>query len=188
MTTEQSKGKARTVLPRSSDLEPAGTERVRSQGRDAAGRAAAGNRLAEGRRWKQTIKRIAGAGVGVGEVAIIAEDARRLFAALLLDLPTDGASVRQLVALQARHAALAAYWTARAEELGPSSEQGLAAEEQATKHGVRVERLAVTSLDVATKMVSARARPVSKADAHTATVTSIRALGRAATSGGESNP
>lgn len=59
--------------------------------------------------------------------------------------------VRGLVAQRARHEALAGFWTAKAAELGLESEAGLLATEQATKHGQRAERLAVTALDMAVK-------------------------------------
>jgi hypothetical protein len=158
VSTEQSHGKARTVLPRSSDLTEVETVRDPSDGRSTSGRFAPGNRVAEGQRWKASVRRLLGKGASNETAAQVARQAWKLYLALLRELPSDGPSVRVLAALEGRHAALAAFWTDRAGELGFESEAGLLALEQATKHGQRAERLAVTCLDIATKLKAKSAK------------------------------
>lgn len=153
MTIEQSHGKARPTLPRSSDLSDIKAASNPSDGRGAGGRFAAGNSVGIGAREKNAIKRLLGPTASSNAVI---RDARKLFAACLRDMPSDGANVRQLVALQARHGALAAYYAARAAELGLDTVDGAIADDRAMKHGQRAERLAVTSLDIATKLAAAK--------------------------------
>lgn len=152
MTIERSHGKARPTLPRSSDLAVVQADEKPAAGRDAQGRFAAGNPIGQGARWKATIRRIIGRGATSEQADSVARQAFRLYCALLRELPSDGPSVRTLAALQARHAALAAFETDRAAELGFETEAGQAALERATKHGQRAERLAVTTIDIATKL------------------------------------
>lgn len=162
MTIERSHGKARPTLPRSSDLSPVETVPTPSEGRDAGGRFASGNRIAHGSRWRATIRRLLGRGATSEQAESVARQAYRLYCALLRELPSDGPSVRMLAALQARHAALAAFFTDRAAEVGLDTPEGMAALERASKDGQRAERLAVTALDVSTKLASAnkgKARP-----------------------------
>lgn len=156
MTIEQSHGKARPTLPRSSDLAVVETVRDPSEGRSEGGRFAAGNRTAVGARWKNACKKLLGSfAAGNPEAAAaVARDSWRLFTATMRDLPSDGAQVRQLAALGARHAALSAFFTARAADVGLDSEQGIAFGQLASHHGQRAERLAVTTLDLATKYAS----------------------------------
>lgn len=153
MTIEQSHGKARPTLPRSSDLpDLSGTVREPSANRDDRGRAAAGNDLASGRGWKRATKRLMGpVDVEDPELALVVQDARRLFSELIRELPSDGPSVRGLVALRARHQALAAFYGVKAMEAGLLTEEGMKFDERATQHGFRAERLAVTSHDIAAK-------------------------------------
>lgn len=170
MALERSHGKARPTLPRSSDLAVPRTEREPDRSRDARGRALPGNDLAKGRGWKRAIGKMLGRDVGQGVSAVVAEEAWKVLCGLLRELPHRGPTVRQLATLQARHVALAAYFGARAVELGLDSPAGEAADERATKHGQRAERLAVTALDVATRMAAAdRAKPLD-ADAWAAMV------------------
>lgn len=164
MSIEQSHGKARPTLPRSSDLEPVETVADPSEGRAPGGRFAPGNRLAEGQRWKASIRKLLGKGASTEQAANLAREAFRLYLAVLRGLPSDGPTVRMLAALQARHAVLAAHFTDRAAELGLETPAGAAALEQATKHGQRAERLAVTTLDIAVKTKGARS--ADPADAH----------------------
>lgn len=161
MTIERSHGKARPTLPRSSDLTPVATVPEPSEGRGEQGRFAKGNRIAQGQRWKASIRKLLGRDAAVGEADALAREAWRLYLALLRELPHDGPSVRMLAALQAREAALAARWANRASELGLDSEGGQHADDRAMKHGQRAERLAVTALDVSTRLAGARkpARP-----------------------------
>lgn len=157
MTIEQSHGKARPTLPRSSDLATVtGTDDERSRQRDSSGRFAVGNNAGIGRGAKAAVRRMLGRGAELTnpEALAVARDADRLFLDTLRELPSTGSTVRHLAALHARHAALAAFWSARASEAGLGTDEGTKAEEQATKHGQRQERVAVTMIDVATKLAS----------------------------------
>jgi len=158
VTIERSHGKARPTLPRSGELRPVEAGEKPTEGRDAGGHFAAGNRHGLGARWKATIRRIIGRGATSEQADSVARQAFRLYCALLRELPSDGPSVRTLAALEARHPALAAFETDRAAELGFETEAGQAALERATKHGQRAERLAVTALDVSTRLRAARPR------------------------------
>lgn len=156
MTIEQSHGKARPTLPRSSDLAPVETVRDPSEGRTEGGRFAAGNRTAVGAKWKNACKKLLGsyASENPEGAAQVARDSWRLFTAAIRELPSDGAQVRQLAALAARHAAMSAFFTARAAERGLDTPDGIAFGNLASHHGQRAERLTVTTLDVATKMAA----------------------------------
>lgn len=163
MTIERSHGAARTVLPRSSDLATVDAVGEPSGSRDRGGRFAPGNQLGKGRAWKHSIARSLGRDLA-GEAGALGDEAYILFAAYLRDLPVDCASVRSLVAQRARAAVLAARYARRAAELGMDSDAGAKALTEAHRWDQRAERLAVTSLDVATRLAAAaRARPV---DAH----------------------
>ena len=153
MTIERSHGKARPTLPRASDLGTVETGRIR--------RMAAvwpdGSRRAIGlpgsvRARRQPCASSWGAAQRTEDIAIIAGDAIRLFNAAVRDLPSDGPVVRSLAALYARHAAVSAYFNAKADGADLTSEAGAALLETALRHGQRVERLAVTMLDVATRL------------------------------------
>ncbi len=152
MTIEVSHGKARPTLPRASVLAVVDTAGNPTEGRAVGGRFAPGNRHAEGQRWKSSIRKLLGRGATTAEAEQLARESFRLYLALLRGLPSDGPSVRTLAALQARHVVLAARWANRAAELGFDSEDGIAADERSLKHGQRAERLAVTALDVATRL------------------------------------
>jgi hypothetical protein len=92
------------------------------------------------------------------EAARVVEDAYKIFRESLAELPHDGVTVRELVARKARHAALESFWSAKAiAQLG--TPEGVEAEERATLHGQRAERLAVTALDVASRLAAARPAP-----------------------------
>lgn len=153
MTIETSHGKARPTLPRSSDLATVETVKDPSAGRSEGGRFAAGNRTAVGAKWKNACRKLLGSfAAGNPEAAAaVARDSWRLFTATMRELPADGAQVRQLAALGARHAALASYFTARSADVGLDTDEGIRFGAIASQHGQRAERLAVTTLDIATK-------------------------------------
>lgn len=163
MTIEKSHGKARPTLPRASDLQSAESVGNRSDGRTAGGRFAGGNRLSVDARQKSTIKRMLGSGAGDEVALAVARDALRLFGGFMRDMPSDGFQVRELVALEARHAAVAGFWAARAAELGLDTPEGKEADDRAMKHGQRVERLAVTALDVA-RVVNEQKKRIARVD------------------------
>jgi hypothetical protein len=148
---ERSHGKARPSLPRASDLRVVESAETPSDGRDAGGRFAPGNRVSIGNRWKASIKRLLGRSASPEQADDVSRQAWRLYLALMRELPSTGANVRMLAAMQARHAALAAHFTDRAGELGLETTEGKAALDRASKDGQRAERLAVTALDVATR-------------------------------------
>jgi hypothetical protein len=158
MSIEKSHGKARPTLPRSSDLQPVGTVGDRHRGRDERGRVTTGNTLARDRGWRASIRKLLGRETTDPIATVVAEDAWRIFSATIRELPSDGATVRGLVAAGARHQALAAFWNAQAIERGLATDEGVAAQEQATKHDTRAERLAVTALDIATRLANADAK------------------------------
>jgi len=169
MPIEHSHGKARPTLPRSSDLAMV-TTAPRTDGepiryRDEHGRFMSGNPYAIGRGATAAVRRLLGrSGVAISDAdaRTVARDADRLFAETMKELPSDGPTARQLAALYCRHAALAGFWTAKASVAGLGTAEGIAAQEHASKHGQRAERLSVTMLDVATRL--AKARPLTAAD------------------------
>ncbi len=160
MTLERSHGAARPTLPRSSDLKAPDTVGEPSDSRRADGRFASGNQLATGRGWKHSIARSLGRDMA-GEAGELGEEAYRLYRAFLADLPCDCASVRSLVAQRARAAVLAARYARRACEVGLDTDEGAKALQLTTQLDARAERLAVTSLDVSSRLATAaRAKPI----------------------------
>lgn len=154
---EQSHGKARPMLPRASDLQtPAAGDGEAgpkpapnpTDGRGAAGRFAPGNRIGLGARWKATLKKAMGAATE-GEAGIVATDASRVAAHVLRSLPSDAAPVRVLVGIHARHVALHAYFTAKAEAAGLDTDRGMQLLAHADRQSQRAERTLVTAIDVA---------------------------------------
>jgi hypothetical protein len=149
MTAEQSYGKARTIMTRSSDLRPLlETVEKRSDGRDANGRFAPGTRAALGARFKATIRKSLGKR-GEGDAEVVYRDAQRVFAHTMRSMPSDEAPVRTLVVLHARHVALHGYFTAKAEVAGLDTEEGARLLEIADRQSQRAERVLVTALDAA---------------------------------------
>ncbi|MFM2420976.1 MAG: hypothetical protein RL385_5699 [Pseudomonadota bacterium] len=163
MSTRQSKGKARTELPRGADLAPIETDPIRTAGRDAAGRFQAANPWGTGAKWRSLIATSLGRELD-GRAGELGRRAHRLYRAFLADLPADCASVRSLVAQRARAVALADAYAIRGAELGEGSHEGMECLAEALKWDARAERLAVTSLDISTKFAAKRP-PI---DAHAA--------------------
>jgi hypothetical protein len=152
MTIERSHGKARPTLPRASDLPAIETARDPSDGRGPGGRFAPGNRISIRQGEKAAVRKLLGRGATDGDVAIVARDSLRLFNGAMRDLPTDGQLVRCLGALYSRHASVSAYFNAKADEAGLASDAAQKLLDVALRHGQRAERLAVTMLDVSTKL------------------------------------
>jgi hypothetical protein len=166
---ERSHGKVRPRQVRSSDLQrlaAAASGAERPVDRDSSGRFAPRNQAALGRGGKAAVRRLLGRSSNITdpEALAVARDADRLFLATLRELPGDGPTVRQLAALYARHVALASFWSARASAAGLGTDEGVTAQEHATKHGLRVERLAVTMLDVARATAAAAAAKAGPVD------------------------
>jgi hypothetical protein len=161
MTIEKSHGKARPTLPRSSDLVAVPDtvdDRIRNHAGD--GRFPVGNSASRGRGWKRAISKMLGRGVDdLDAVArAVSEDAWRLFIQTMRELPSDGAMVRARVTSMVRHQALEAFWGARAvAQLG--TPEGDLADDRASAHGQRAERLSVTALDIATRLAKATRAP-----------------------------
>ncbi len=150
MTIEQSHGKARPTLPRASDLRPAEPDTKPIDARGAHGHFAAGNRTGLGARFVATIKKALGPKIaGTPEGKVIVRDAKRVFGHTLRSMASDAPPVRALVAMYARHYALNAYFTAKAEEAGLTTPQGLKLLEVADRQSQRAERVLVTAQDLA---------------------------------------
>jgi hypothetical protein len=154
MSTRQSHGSAHTELPRSDELAAQLPERDPTLHRDAQGRFTSGNGIGYGRHWKRTIARMLGVDMH-GEAGELARETWVLYRALLAELPYDSASVRQLVAARARAAVLAARYARRASEVGLDTKDGAAALAQSVALDLRAERLAVTSLDISSRLAKA---------------------------------
>lgn len=158
MTIERSHGKARPTLPRASDLKP--SDPKPTDARDAQGRFTAGNRASVEARLKATLKKGLGASL-TGDEGLVAKDARKVFGHVLRALPSDAPPVRVAVTIHARHVALHALFTTKAEEAGLTTPEGLALLAIADRQSQRAERTLVTALDVATKCAAedGRRRP-----------------------------
>jgi hypothetical protein len=149
MTIERSHGKARPALVRASDLtSPEAVAKPRT-GRTPGGHFAAGNRIGIGARWKATLKKALGDRAAEGEVGIVAADAARVMLHVLRSVPSDAAPVRVMVAIHARHVALNAYFTAKAEAAGLDTPAGMKLLEVADRQSQRAERTLVTCHDLA---------------------------------------
>jgi hypothetical protein len=149
MAFERSHGKHRPTLPRASDLQTVEAAEKPRQGRTPGGHFAVGNRLGIGARWKATLKKALGDRAAAGETGIVAADAQRVMLHVLRALPSDAAPVRVMVAIHARHVALNAYFTAKAEAAGLDSEEGRKLLEIADRQSQRAERVLVTVHDLA---------------------------------------
>lgn len=157
MSIERSHGKARPTLPRRRDLEAADADRDPCRGRDEHGRFASGNEAGTGRGWKAIVAKHLGRELQ-GEAGPLAREALQLFRAELAQMPHDGPQVRQLVAARARSAVLAARYAMRAAELGLDTDVGQKAIELSMRLDARAERLAVTALDIASKLAKAEGK------------------------------
>jgi hypothetical protein len=160
MTIETSHGKARPSLVRASDLtSPSKTDAKPSEGRAPDGRFSAGNRAAHAARFTHTIRKALGTKAATGEALVVARDARRVFGHVLAALPSDAPPVRALLAVYARHQALHAYYTTKAEALGLDTEAGLALLVVADRQSQRAERVLVTCHDLARVHAEVARRP-----------------------------
>lgn len=149
MVIERSHGKARPTLPRASDLTPADAEAKPMGGRGPHGRFAAGNPIGLASRFQHSIRKSLGSRSATGEALVVARDARRVFGHVLASLPSDAPPVRALLSVYARHTALHAYYTVKAEELGLDTPAGLKLIEVADRQSQRAERVLVTVHDLA---------------------------------------
>lgn len=146
--SERSKGKMRPSLVRSSDLQAPVTDAKPTDGRDAHGHFAAGNRSAVDARFTATIKKGLGSKAAEGDSKIVGRDARRVFAHTMRAMPSDAPPVRALVAIYSRHVALHGFFTCAAETAGLTTVAGLKLLEVADRQSQRAERVLVTAQDV----------------------------------------
>lgn len=156
------KGKARTTMPRTSDAAPFNTAREPDGTRDAQGRFQPGNDIARDRGVKMVIGRMVGRltseelGPLSPESEAIKEDTWRLLCASIRELGNPGSYVRRLLAHYAWHDTMAAFWRARELAVGPCTPEGIAADDRATEHDKRAERLSVTAQSIARAMLKSR--------------------------------
>lgn len=176
MTIEQSHGKARPTLPRSSDARRADTDAKPTDARGPHGHFAAGNRTALGAGLIHTTKKCMGDKDAAGELGIVARDARRVAAHVLRSFPSDAAPVRVLVSIHARHVALHAYYTHRAELAGLDTPEGLKFLAVADNQSKRAERTLVSAQDMARVCADAAAPQ----DSFAAKLDAIAAQGKTA--------
>jgi hypothetical protein len=155
VTFERSRGKARPTLPRSSELRAIESARDPSDGRGVAGRFAPGNQISVRQGQKHAVKKLLGKDAGDSDATAVARDALRLLYAATRTSPDDGPVPRSLWALYARHLAVSAFYSARADEAGLDTERGMLLADKAAMHAQRGERLAVTAYDIASKLAAA---------------------------------
>lgn len=152
MTSRFVKGKARTETPRLKDLHGAATAPDPSRGRDARGQFTSGNGAATERGAKQLIRE----SLGKDADADMVREANVLYRALLRDLPSDGASVRQLTASRARHVVMGTALANEATTAGLGTPAGMKLAEASRSHDLAAQRLAVTAYDLAVREATAR--------------------------------
>lgn len=170
MAIEHREGMARPTLPRSSDLLQPPDASDAPPMRDAKGRLLPGARLASERGAKRAIRKALGMATGRKACETVASDAAKVFSVVIREMPSEGAAVRNLAALLARHSAIAGYFGVRADMAGLDTPEGQKALELALQHGQRVERLTVTCLDVATRLARKPVEDAHGALAHALTV------------------
>lgn len=170
MTIEHSHGKARPTLPRSSDLAVPETVGEPPDERGERGRFASGNQLAKGHGWKKLLRESLGRELE-GDAGKLGQEAFKLYRGFMADMPIDNASVRQLVVARARAATLSARYARRGAELGFDTSEARDALDAALRWSQEAKSLAVTSLDIATKLAAAGGRKV--IDAHARVLTTF---------------
>ena len=136
VSIEANKGKARTVMPRTSDL-----------GRSPLPKPSAADyaKGVETRRFTMAARAVISKEAGEGPAKLLAEDAWKMNTEVLRELPGDSALVRSQVAELSAQTALAAYYRNEAIKAGLLTDRGMMLMERSMAHGVRSERLAVTS-------------------------------------------
>ena len=130
-------------------------------GRDEQGRFIKGNKIARDQAAISTVAKSLGLPSHDPDVTEVAKQARQLYRSTLRELPSTGASVRQLVAAQCRHGALATYYANMAAKEGLGTERGMAMAEASRRHDQAAQRLSVTAYDRAVREANAKpAEPV----------------------------
>lgn len=136
MSIGESHGKKRTVLPRVSDINRAILPKPSPE---------AYARAAETRKFTIASRAVIAKEVGEGPAKLLAEDAWKLNTDVLRDLPSDSALVRSQVAEFSANTTLAAFYRNEAIKAGLLTDRGMMLMDRSMAHGVRSERLAVTS-------------------------------------------
>lgn len=152
---ERSKGKMRPSLPRASDLPNPVPDGKPTGGRGPGGRFAAANPFALEARAINAATKVAGKKTDPGEAGTVARDTRRLTGGYLRALESNAVPVRAMAALAARHAALAAYYSAKAVAAGLDTLQGMKFQDAADRQSQRAERTLVTAEDLAARHAKA---------------------------------
>lgn len=164
MNFEASHGKARTTMPRASDVGELPEPPSPTVGRTAHGHFAAGNKQSgEALGWARAQRKVLAVHVGDAAAKICARDAWSMYCALLREMPVKSAAVKSTLGLHSRHMALAAYYSTEASRAGLLTDRGIKLMAEATKHGERAERLLVTSFAAAkagAKMAKAGRKPL----------------------------
>jgi hypothetical protein len=161
-----SHGKPRPSLPRRGELRIVRPAREPADGeRDASGRFVHGNRASEGKGWRTAATRLLGGQLADATMRRVSEDMKRLHGAVLRELPArESVLVRSMAAQWAQVSAVCSYFGAVALDAGLSTDAGIAAAERARVFGQRSERIAVTLLDVSSKLADATRRPGASAN------------------------
>lgn len=157
MSTRFVKGKSRTESPRLKDLSLTAPDRNPSEGRTNNGRFTAGNRIGLGQGYKATIRKSLGSlQTSTPEAEEVVRNATSLYLANLRSLPSDGPTVRQLAAAQARHAAVATFYSNAAAQAGLATPEGMKLADAALRHDVAAQRLSVCAYDRAVREATSR--------------------------------
>lgn len=152
----RSHSKARPELPRRAELRVVAPSKDPKEGRDGGGRFAPRNKHSADRGWRTAATRLLGRDVPDPVMRRVSEDMRRLHGAVLREVPaSDSVIVRTLAAQWAQVSAACSYWGAVAIDKGLSSAEGIAAAERSRVFGQRSERVAVSLLDLGSRMASA---------------------------------
>lgn len=147
-------GKLRPQPPRLKNVRERERPGERSRNQDAAGRFVAGNDAPKGRAVKRIIKRYLGEGSANSEVVEqLTKDTLHLFAAFRRAIGSDAPQVQDTIARRARWGVLSAHYALRAAEVGLGTEEGDRLLEMALKLDARAERLDVTALDLANRLL-----------------------------------
>jgi hypothetical protein len=157
--TRRSQGKARPSLPRPGELRAIETARDPSEGRAPGGRFAKGNAVSRDSGVKNiTTRATSGDGLAPDE-KLVARDTAKLLRAVLGELPTAGAIVRQLAYSFARESVIAALYDGMANRAELRTPDGKKLVELASFHRQRAERLSVTLLSESSAIHKARPVP-----------------------------
>jgi hypothetical protein len=170
MALRNVKGKLREESPRLKDT-PHGTARDRTVDHGADGRFVTANGAANGRAAKTLFRETLGS---EGADPEMVRDAHTMYRAILRESPSDGPSVRQIIAARCRHAVMATRFANEAGKVGLATPEGIKLAEQSRAHDLASQRLAVTAFDLATREAS---RPRNTVSPHAALIEALASEG-----------